>query len=41
MQYVTLFGELRCPKTRLYQALLDERGLDYKLTKVDCDEAAA
>ncbi|MBW3245470.1 N-acetyltransferase [Epibacterium sp. DP7N7-1] len=41
MQDVTLFGELRCPKTRFYQALLDERGVEYELAEVDRDAAAA
>lgn len=41
MQDVTLFGEIRCPKTRFYQALLDERGVDYELAEVDSDENAA
>ena len=41
MTDITLFGELRCPKTRVYQAALDERGLDYVLAEVDKDPDAA
>jgi predicted GNAT family acetyltransferase len=41
MQDVTLFGELRCPKTRYYQALLEDRGVAYELAEVDKDETAA
>jgi len=38
---ITLFGEVRCHKTRFYQAALEERGLPYELAEVDKDEAAA
>lgn len=38
---ITLFGEVRCHKTRFYQAALEERGLLYELAEVDKDETAA
>jgi len=38
---ITLFGEIRCPKTRFYQTALEERGLDYELAEVDKDDLAA
>lgn len=38
---ITLFGETRCPKTRFYQAALEERGLDYEMAEVDKDPDAA
>lgn len=41
MAEVTLFGELRCHKTRFYQAALEERGVPYDLAEVDKDADAA
>ncbi len=41
MADITLFGEVRCPKTRFYQAALEERGLPYELAEVDRDVDAA
>ena len=41
MADITLFGETRCPKTRFYQAALEERGLDYEMAEVDKDPDAA
>lgn len=41
MADITLFGELRCHKTRFYQAALEERGLAYELAEVDKDSDAA
>ena len=41
MADITLFGEVRCHKTRFYQAALEERGLDYELAEVDKDADAA
>ncbi|MDE9451921.1 N-acetyltransferase [Aliiroseovarius sp. Z3] len=41
MHDVTLFGEVRCPKTRFYQAALDERGVAYEMAEVDKDADAA
>ncbi|HRK66974.1 MAG TPA: N-acetyltransferase [Hyphomonas sp.] len=41
MAEITLFGEVRCHKTRFYQAALAERGLDYELAEVDKDAEAA
>ncbi len=38
---ITLFGELRCHKTRYYQAALEERGLPYEMAEVDKDPDAA
>lgn len=38
---VTLFGEIRCLKTRFYQAALDERGVAYEIAEVDKDPTAA
>ncbi len=38
---ITLYGETRCQKTRLYQTALEERGLDYALAEVDRDPKAA
>jgi len=38
---ITLFGEVRCHKTRFYQAALDERGLTYEMAGVDKDADAA
>ncbi len=38
---ITLFGEVRCHKTRFYQAALDERGLTYEMAEVDKDADAA
>ncbi|MGH1578838.1 N-acetyltransferase [Planktotalea sp.] len=38
---ITLFGELRCHKTRFYQTALEERGLEYELAEVDKDPEAA
>lgn len=32
---VTLFGEVRCPKTRFYQAALEERGVPFEMAEVD------
>ena len=34
MADITLFGETRCPKTRFYQAALEERGLDLRWPKL-------
>lgn len=41
MPDITLFGEIRCPKTRFYQAALEERGLAYEMAEVDKDADAA
>lgn len=41
MADITLFGELRCHKTRFYRDALEERGLDYELAEVDKDPASA
>ncbi len=41
MHDITLFGEVRCPKTRFYQAALEERGLTYEMAEVDKDPRAA
>lgn len=41
MPEITLFGAVRCHKTRFYQAALKERGLDYELAEVDKDPDAA
>ena len=41
MNDIALFGETRCPKTRFYQAALEERGLDYEMAEVDRDPDAA
>ncbi len=41
MAEITLFGELRCHKTRFYQGALEERGLSYEMAEVDKDPAAA
>ena len=41
MSEITLFGEVRCPKTRFYQAAMDERGLAYEMAEVDKDADAA
>lgn len=41
MPDITLFGEVRCHKTRFYQAALEERGLTYELAEVDKDPCAA
>jgi predicted GNAT family acetyltransferase len=38
---ITLFGEVRCPKTRFYQAALVERGLTYEMAEVDKNADAA
>ena len=38
---VTLFGEVRCPKTRFYQAALEERAVEYEMAEVDKDPDAA
>lgn len=38
---ITLFGEVRCPKTRLYQSALEERGLTFEMAEVDKDPNAA
>lgn len=38
---VVLFGEIRCPKTRYYQALLEERDVAYEMAEVDKDASAA
>ena len=35
MTPVTLFGELRCARTRFYQAALDERGVAYEMAEVE------
>ncbi|SFR48332.1 N-acetyltransferase [Litoreibacter janthinus] len=40
-QPITLYGELRCHKTRYYQAALEERGLEYELAQVDKNPEAA
>lgn len=37
---ITLFGEVRCHKTRYYMDALEERGLAYELAEVDRDETA-
>jgi len=37
----TLFGEVRCHKTRFYQAALEERGLTFEMAEVDKDPTAA
>lgn len=41
MEAITLYGELRCHKTRFYQAALEERGLIYEMAEVDKDPNAA
>lgn len=41
MPDITLFGEVRCPKTRFYQAALEDRGLEYEMAEVDKDPQAA
>lgn len=41
MPDITLFGELRCHKTRFYRDALEERGLAYELAEVDKDSDAA
>lgn len=41
MHDITLFGEVRCHKTRFYQDALEERGLLYELAEVDKDRTAA
>ena len=41
MHDITLFGEVRCHKTRFYQSALEERGLAYELAEVDKDPRAA
>lgn len=41
MADVTLFGEVRCHKTRFYQAALEERGVAYELAEVDKSTEAA
>lgn len=38
---VVLFGEIRCPKTRYYQSLLEERGITYEMAEVDKNPDAA
>lgn len=38
---IILYGELRCHKTRFYQAALEERGLGYEMAEVDKDPEAA
>lgn len=38
---ITLFGEIRCHKTRYYQSALEERGLEYEMAEVDKDLDAA
>ena len=38
---ITLFGEVRCHKTRFYRATLEERGLIYEMAEVDHDANAA
>lgn len=38
---VTLFGEVRCPKTRFYQAALEERGVPFEMAEVDKSPEAA
>ena len=38
---ITLFSEVRCHKTRFYQAALEERGLTYEIAEVDRDADAA
>lgn len=38
---VTLFGKLRCNKTRFYQAELEARGIVFELAEVDKDTDAA
>ena len=38
---ITLYGALRCHKTRYYQAALEERGLAYDMAEVDKDPVAA
>ncbi|WP_281857300.1 N-acetyltransferase [Litoreibacter halocynthiae] len=38
---ITLYGEIRCHKTRYYQAALEERGLEYEMAQVDKDPEAA
>lgn len=40
MHNITLFGEVRCPKTRFYQAALEERSLPYEMAEVDKDPNA-
>lgn len=41
MYDITLFGEVRCHKTRFYQAALEEHGLAYEMAEVDKDAEAA
>jgi predicted GNAT family acetyltransferase len=41
MTDITLYGEVRCHKTRFYQTALEERGLDFELAEVDKDPDAA
>lgn len=41
MHDITLFGEVRCHKTRFYQAALEERGLAWEMAEVDKDAEAA
>lgn len=41
MHDIMLFGEVRCHKTRFYQAALEERGLAYEMAEVDKDKEAA
>ncbi|MCB1449349.1 MAG: N-acetyltransferase [Nitratireductor sp.] len=38
---IVLFGEIRCHKTRYYQAAMEERGLKYEMAEVDKDPVAA
>jgi hypothetical protein len=38
---ITLFGEVRCVKTHIYQAALDQRGITYEMAEVDKDVDAA
>lgn len=41
MADITLFGELRCHKTRFYRDALEQRGLDFEIAEVDKDSDAA
>lgn len=41
MPDITLFGQLRCHKTRYYRNALEERGLAYEMAETDKDEEAA
>ena len=41
MADITLFGELRCHKTRFYRDALDARHLEYEIAEVDKDPEAA